>query len=95
MVLSEVPVDRIALHCHDTFGLAVANVLAAAEMGVSVFDGSAGGIGGCPYAPGAPGNVSTEALVRAFPGGTGVDLEMLAAAGRAITTAIQGSGSAS
>ena len=95
VVLSEVPVDRIALHCHDTFGLAVANVLAAAEMGVSVFDGSAGGIGGCPYAPGAPGNVSTEALVRAFPGGTGVDLETLAAAGRAITAAIQGSGSAS
>ena len=94
-VLPDVPVDRIALHCHDTYGQAVANVLAAADMGVRVFDGSAGGIGGCPYAPGAPGNVSTEALVRAFPGGTGVDLETLAAAGRAITTAIQGSGSAS
>jgi len=92
-VLPDVPVDRIALHCHDTYGQAVANVLAAADMGVRVFDGSAGGIGGCPYAPGAPGNVSTEALVRAFPGGTGVDLETLAAAGRAITTAIQGSGS--
>ena len=94
-VLPDVPVDRIALHCHDTYGQAVANVLAAADMGVRVFDGSAGGIGGCPYAPGAPGNVSTEALVRAFPGGTGVDPETLAAAGRAITAAIQGSGSAS
>jgi hydroxymethylglutaryl-CoA lyase len=95
VVLPEVPVERLALHCHDTFGQAVANVLAAAEMGVAVFDGSAGGIGGCPYAPGAPGNVSTEALVRAFPGGTGVDPETLAAAGRAITTAIQGSSAAS
>lgn len=95
VVLTEVPVERIALHCHDTFGQAVANVLAAAEMGVQVFDGSAGGIGGCPYAPGAPGNVSTEALVRAFPEVTGVDPETLAAAGRAITTAIQGSSTAS
>lgn len=93
-VLPEVPVERIALHCHDTYGQAVANVLAAAAMGVAVFDGSAGGIGGCPYAPGAPGNVSTEALVRAFPGVTGVDLGKLAAAGRAITTAIRGSSGA-
>lgn len=95
VVLADVPADRIALHCHDTFGQAVANVQAAAELGVHVFDGSAGGIGGCPYAPGAPGNVSTEALVRAFPGLTGVDPEALAAAGRAITTAIQGAGTAS
>ena len=88
-MLVDVPVDRVALHCHDTFGQAVANVLAAAEMGVRVFDGSAGGIGGCPYAPGAPGNVSTEALVRAFPGQTGVDPDALASAGRSIVTAIQ------
>lgn len=93
VVLAEVPAPQLALHFHDTFGQAVANVLAAADMGVQVFDGSAGGIGGCPYAPGAPGNVSTEALVRAFPGGTGVDPEALAAAGRAITTAIQGQAS--
>jgi len=92
LVLPEVPVDRIALHCHDTFGQAIANVQAAAEQGVRVFDGSAGGIGGCPYAPGAPGNVSTEALVRAFPGVTGVDPEGLAAAGRGITTALQDPG---
>lgn len=90
LLLAEVPVERIALHCHDTFGLAVANVEAAAAMGVAIFDGSAGGIGGCPYAPGATGNVSTEALVRAFPGVTGVDPESLAAAGRAITNAIKG-----
>ncbi len=93
VVLVDVPVDRVALHCHDTFGQAVANVLAAAEMGVRVFDGSAGGIGGCPYAPGAPGNVSTEALVRAFPGQTGVDPDALASAGQSIVNAIQAASS--
>ena len=92
MLLPDVPADRIALHCHDTFGQAIANVLAAAELGVHTFDGSAGGIGGCPFAPGAPGNVSTEALVRAFPGATGVDPEALAVASRAITIAILDSG---
>jgi hydroxymethylglutaryl-CoA lyase len=89
LLLPDVPADRLALHFHDTFGQAVANVMAAAELGVHVFDGSAGGIGGCPYAPGAPGNVSTEALVRAFPGETGVDLERLADAGREITAAVR------
>lgn len=72
---------RLALHFHDTFGRAVANVLAAEAMGIRVFDSSAGGIGGCPYAPGAPGNVATEALVRAFPERTGVQLDQLEAAG--------------
>lgn len=76
-VAREVPVAQLALHCHDTFGQAVANVLAGAELGIRTFDGSAGGIGGCPYAPGAPGNVATEALVAAFPGRTGVKLEVL------------------
>ena len=93
MVLVDVPVDRIALHFHDTFGQAVANALAAAEMGVRVFDGSAGGIGGCPYAPGAPGNVSTEALVRAFPRQTGVDPDALASAGQSILNVIQATSS--
>lgn len=93
VVLVDVPVDRIAVHFHDTFGQAVANALAAAEMGVRVFDGSAGGIGGCPYAPGAPGNVSTEALVRAFPGQTGVDPDALASAGQSILNVIQATSS--
>ena len=74
------PSRRLALHFHDTFGQAVANALAASSMGISVFDSSAGGIGGCPYAPGAPGNVATEALVGAFPGQTGIDLDRLRAA---------------
>ena len=92
VILVDIPVERIALHCHDTFGQAVNNVLAAAEMGVQVYDSSAGGIGGCPYAPGAPGNVSTEALVRAFPGATGVDPVLLATASSSIHVAIHGSG---
>jgi hydroxymethylglutaryl-CoA lyase len=82
LLLAEVPAERLALHCHDTFGQAVANCLAAAEMGITIFDASAGGLGGCPYAPGAPGNVATEALVRAFPGRTGVALDALEHASR-------------
>ena len=74
------PSHRLALHFHDTFGQATANALAAHAMGVTIFDASAGGIGGCPYAPGAPGNVATEALVAAFPGRTGIDLGLLRAA---------------
>lgn len=74
------PSSRLALHFHDTFGQAVDNALAAHAMGITVFDASAGGIGGCPYAPGAPGNVATEALVAAFPGRTGVNIERLRAA---------------
>jgi len=84
VVARAVPVAQLALHCHDTFGQAVANVLAGAELGIRTFDGSAGGIGGCPYAPGAPGNVATEALVAAFPGRTGVKAEGLREAGEAI-----------
>jgi hydroxymethylglutaryl-CoA lyase len=67
----------LALHLHDTYGNAIANVRAAATLGIVRFDGSAGGFGGCPYAPGAPGNVATQALVTAFPGQTGIDLAKL------------------
>jgi hydroxymethylglutaryl-CoA lyase len=62
-VATEVPLERIALHLHDTQGMALANVEAGLELGVSVFDAAVGGTGGCPYAPGAPGNLATEALV--------------------------------
>ena len=58
-----VPLDRVALHFHDTRGTALANVLAALECGVRTFDASAGGLGGCPYAPGASGNLATEDLL--------------------------------
>jgi isopropylmalate/homocitrate/citramalate synthase len=83
-VAASVPVAEIALHLHDTGGLALENVAAGLEAGVRVFDSSAGGLGGCPFAPGAPGNLSTEALVgflheRGHE--TGVDLDAVRAAG--------------
>ncbi len=76
-VASRIPIDAIALHFHDTRGTALANVLAGMELGVTVFDASAGGLGGCPYAPGATGNLATEDLVYMLDGlgvDTGVDL---------------------
>jgi len=75
-----VGLDRIALHLHDTRGTALANIAVALEEGVRSFDSAAGGLGGCPYAPGASGNVATEDLVYMLHGmgvQTGVDLEKL------------------
>ena len=75
-----VSLDRIALHFHDTRGTALANVLTALTLGISTFDGSAGGLGGCPYAPGASGNLATEDLIYMLDGlgvDTGVSLERL------------------
>ena len=63
VLLARVPLAHIALHFHDTRGTALANVLVALEYGVATFDSSAGGLGGCPYAPGAAGNLATEDLV--------------------------------
>ncbi len=62
-VKSRLPVSCLAVHCHDTYGQALANILTALQMGVSVVDSSVGGLGGCPYAPGASGNVATEDVV--------------------------------
>jgi hydroxymethylglutaryl-CoA lyase len=62
-VLARVAVDRIALHFHDTRGTALANVMASLDFGVATFDASAGGLGGCPYAPGAAGNLATDDLI--------------------------------
>ena len=62
-LLERIPADRLALHLHDTYGRALANVEAGLELGIRTFDASAGGTGGCPYAPGAPGNLATEALI--------------------------------
>ena len=79
--------DRLALHFHDTHGSALANVRAALALGVRVFDSSAGGLGGCPYAPGAPGNLATEQLVALLDGlgiRTGVDRARVADATRHI-----------
>ncbi|MFA9445533.1 hydroxymethylglutaryl-CoA lyase [Egicoccus sp. AB-alg6-2] len=79
-VTAEAPVERLAVHMHDTYGQGLANTLAAFEAGVTIADSSAGGLGGCPYAPGAKGNLATEDLVYALHGSgvdTGVDLEAL------------------
>ncbi len=83
-LLAEVPAERLALHGHDTRGTALANVLAALEEGLTTFDAAVGGLGGCPYAPGASGNLATEDLVYLLHGlglTTGVDPERLATAG--------------
>src|SRR6185436_3844513 len=83
VLLRRVPVDRVALHFHDTRGTALANVLAALPMGVATFDASAGGLGGCPYAPGAAGNLPTDDLIYMLDGlgiETGVSLPALSKA---------------
>ncbi len=77
--------ERLAYHFHDTSGFALANVLMALQYGVAIFDASAGGTGGCPFAPGASGNLATEDLVAFLDGmdiATGIDLEKVAAASR-------------
>ena len=82
-VTARVPLARVALHFHDTRGTALANVLAALDAGVTTFDASGGGLGGCPYAPGATGNLATEDLVFMLDGlgiRTGVDLGKVVAA---------------
>lgn len=79
-VIRELPGTAIRLHFHDTRGMALANVVAAMEAGATEFDGSVGGAGGCPYAPGASGNVATEdmvAMLHSMGVHTGVDLERL------------------
>jgi isopropylmalate/homocitrate/citramalate synthase len=81
------PLERVALHFHDTRGTALANVLASLQAGVSVVDSSAGGLGGCPFAPGAAGNLATEDLLYMLHGmgiETGVDLPQVVAASQAL-----------
>ena len=81
----EMASERLAMHMHDTRGTALANVLVGLEMGIRDFDASVGGLGGCPYAPGAAGNLATEDLVFMLQGmgvKTGIDLERLVEAGK-------------
>lgn len=87
-----VPLERIAMHFHDTRGTALANIVAALEAGVAIFDASSGGLGGCPYAPGATGNVATEDVLYMLHGmgiETGVDLALVRAASRFIASALR------
>ena len=82
-VLDEAAPERLAGHFHDTRGQALENVSVALEMGIRVFDASSGGLGGCPYAPGAAGNVATEAVLALLARGgfeTGIDAGRLAEA---------------
>jgi hydroxymethylglutaryl-CoA lyase len=81
----QVPIARLAGHYHDTYGQALANIYASLEMGVATFDSSVAGLGGCPYAKGASGNVATEDVVYMLDGlgiETGIDLAKLVATGR-------------
>lgn len=87
-VAQSVPRERLAVHFHDTYGQALANILACLERGVAVVDASVAGLGGCPYARGATGNVASEDVLYMLEGmeiATGVDLSRLAAAGRFIS----------
>nr|XP_056712470.1 3-hydroxymethyl-3-methylglutaryl-CoA lyase, cytoplasmic isoform X1 [Euleptes europaea] len=90
-VVIEIPVNAIAVHCHDTYGQALANILTAMQMGVSVVDSAVAGLGGCPYAKGATGNVATEDVIYMLNGlgiNTGVNLNKVMEAGNFICTAL-------
>ncbi|XP_077149004.1 3-hydroxymethyl-3-methylglutaryl-CoA lyase, cytoplasmic isoform X1 [Ranitomeya variabilis] len=90
-VMKEIPVHALAVHCHDTYGQALANILTAMQMGVSVVDCAAAGLGGCPYANGATGNVATEDVLYMLNGlgvQTGVDLYKVMEAGNFISSVL-------
>jgi hydroxymethylglutaryl-CoA lyase len=90
-VLARVPADRLALHYHDTRGTALANVLASLPFGIATYDASAGGLGGCPYAPGAAGNLATDDLIYMLDGlgiETGVSLKAVSDASAFIASKI-------
>ena len=91
LLLDALAQDRIAMHFHDTYGTAVANALAAYERGISVFDASVGGVGGCPFAPGAAGNIATEDLYWALTrsgASLALDLERVSAASDLLALAL-------
>lgn len=87
LLVPRLPVERLAMHFHDTWGMGAANITAALAHGVRAFDASAGGLGGCPYAPGATGNVATEDVVYLLQHmgyDTGIDLQRLVDASQAL-----------
>jgi hydroxymethylglutaryl-CoA lyase len=90
-LLAELPADKLAVHCHDTYGQALSNILVALQHGISTVDASVAGLGGCPYAKGASGNVATEDVVYMLQGmgiATGIDLQKLIGAGNRISQAL-------
>lgn len=95
-VAARIPVERLAGHFHDTYGMAVANVLVSYDFGLRVFDSSVAGLGGCPYAKGATGNVATEDVVyllQSLGVATGIDLEALVSCGEWISAQLERSNS--
>ncbi len=91
-VASKISMDKLALHFHDTYGQALANIYACLQLGVAVIDSSISGLGGCPYASGATGNVSTEDVIYMLNGlniETGVELDRLIDTGNFISTQLQ------
>jgi len=90
-LLANYSADKLAVHCHDTYGQALSNILVALQLGISTIDSSIAGLGGCPYAKGASGNVATEDVVYMLDGlgvHTGLDLKALIAAGNKISRAL-------
>src|SRR3954471_5689220 len=90
-VLADTPIDAVAVHFHDTRGTALANILVAVEMGITTVDAALGGLGGCPYAPGASGNVATEDVIYMLEEmgvKTGVELEKLIDCSRLASTLV-------
>lgn len=91
-VAKHVPIEKLAVHCHDTYGMAIANITSSLEMGIRIIDSSVAGLGGCPYAKGASGNVATEDVVYLLNGmgfETGIDLQELVKTGHWISTILQ------
>lgn len=91
-ILATIDAQKLAVHCHDTYGQALGNILIALQHGVATVDASVAGLGGCPYAPGASGNVATEDVVYMLNGmgiTTGLDLDALITAGAEISSVLQ------
>jgi hydroxymethylglutaryl-CoA lyase len=89
---SGIPSNKLAIHCHDTYGQAIANIAQALDMGIRCVDSSVAGLGGCPYAKGATGNVATEEVIYLLHGlgyETGVDLDRLIDASQFITNVLK------
>lgn len=92
VLLKEIPPEKLAVHCHDTYGQALANIYVALTHGIRTIDSSVAGLGGCPYAQGASGNVATEDVVYMLNGlgfNTGIDLPVLIETGQTISDALQ------
>ncbi|RBP53026.1 hydroxymethylglutaryl-CoA lyase [Arenicella xantha] len=91
-VMQTIPTHQLAMHCHDTYGQAIANIHSALQMGISIFDSSVAGLGGCPYAKGASGNVATEDVLYLLNGlgiHTGVNLDQVVAIGQFISQRLE------